>query len=76
MKKLTLVLFLLISTLTIAQTIDNPPKKTWKILIKNSNNKEDIEEIMYWLIMNWRVINRLEMAEKIVIEDHEKEKKQ
>jgi hypothetical protein len=40
MKKLTLVLFLLTSTLSIAQTIDNPPKKTWKILIKNSNNKE------------------------------------
>jgi hypothetical protein len=40
MKKITLLFFLLTSALTIAQTIDNPPKKTWKILIKNSNNKE------------------------------------
>ncbi len=40
MKKLLFALFLLTSILTIAQTIDNPPKKAWKILIKNSNNKE------------------------------------
>ena len=40
MKKILFTLFLLSSILTIAQTIDNPPKKAWKILIKNSNNKE------------------------------------
>lgn len=41
MKKLLSLLILLTSTLALAQTIDNPPKKTWKILIKNSNNKEE-----------------------------------
>ena len=42
MKKLVLTLFLFTSIIAIGQnnSIDKPPKKTWKILIKNSNNKE------------------------------------
>jgi hypothetical protein len=42
MKKFTILLILLNSFIVLGQinTIDNPPKKTWKILIKNSNNKE------------------------------------
>jgi hypothetical protein len=42
MKKFTILLLLLNSFIVLGQinTIDNPPKKTWKILIKNSNTKE------------------------------------
>jgi hypothetical protein len=43
MKKNIFTFLLLLTTIiTIGQinTIDKPPKKTWKILIKNSNNKE------------------------------------
>jgi hypothetical protein len=43
MKKHLIILFFLTSMVAIGQTttIDKPPKKTWKILIKNSNSKED-----------------------------------
>lgn len=46
MKKMKRIVFmflmLLITVTTVGQinTIDKPPKKTWKILIKNSKNKE------------------------------------
>jgi hypothetical protein len=40
-KAITLLLFLTtIIALGQINTIDNPPKKTWKILIKNTNSKE------------------------------------
>ena len=52
MKKLLFVLFLLTSILTIAQTIDNPPKKAWKILIKNSNSKEVNFQLIGQTIIN------------------------
>lgn len=41
-KRLSILLFLT-SILAIGQvnSIEKPPKKTWKILIKNSNSKED-----------------------------------
>lgn len=43
MKIHLIILLFLTSMLAIGQTttIDKPPKKTWKILIKNSNSKED-----------------------------------
>jgi hypothetical protein len=43
MKTHLIILLFLTSMLAIGQTttIDKPPKKTWKILIKNSNSKED-----------------------------------
>lgn len=42
MKNILLILLLLTTSIAIGQatTINKPPKKTWKILIKNSNNKE------------------------------------
>lgn len=42
MKKILILALLVISTKVISQTktIDNAPKNTWKILIKNSNTKE------------------------------------
>lgn len=58
MKKVIFVVFLLISSLTIGQTIDKPPKKTSKILIKNSNNKE----------VNFRMIGQLIMDNDFSIE--------
>ena len=43
MKIHLIILLFLTSIIAIGQvnTIDKPPKKTWKILIKNSNSKED-----------------------------------
>jgi len=42
MKKIFFSLFLFISIIAIGQnsSIEKPPKKTWKILIKNNNNKD------------------------------------
>ena len=42
MKVSLIILLFLTSIIAIGQniSIENPPKKTWKILIKNSNNKE------------------------------------
>jgi beta-lactamase superfamily II metal-dependent hydrolase len=41
-KKAITLLFFLTTIMALGQTniIDKPPKKTWKILIKNTNNKE------------------------------------
>ena len=42
MKNIILIVLLLTSIIAIGQVniINKPPKKTWKILIKNSNSKE------------------------------------
>lgn len=42
MKRNLIILLFLISFVAVGQTntFDKPPKKTWKILIKNSNSKE------------------------------------